>query len=162
MLVWNCQGAGSPLTIPQLKEANNLLSPKMIFFRETKNKARFMENVRRKLGFEESIVVEAMNRSGGMALMWRREVKMVQVLQSAFTLESHLNDQESQQDWWFIGLYASCDALSRKEHWKVIKERSKLWGDKWIIAGDFNDIISNDEKWGGRIRKECTRKSRKS
>ena len=117
VLVWNCQGAGSPLTIPQLREANNLLSPNMIFFRETKNKSRFMENVRRKLSFEESIVVEAMNRSGGMALMWRREIKMVRVLQSAFTLEAHLNDQESQQDWWLIGLYACCYALFGKVQW---------------------------------------------
>ena len=98
VLVWNCQGVGSPLTIPQLKEANNLLSPNILFLSETKNKAKFMESVRQKLGFEESKVVEAMNRAGGMTLMWRKEVTMIQVLESAFTLEAHLRDNESQQD----------------------------------------------------------------
>ena len=59
-------------------------------------------------------------------------------------------------DWWFIGLYASCDVVIRKEQWRVVKDRSRLWGDKWIITGDFNDITSNDEKWGGRVREEWT------
>lgn len=28
--------------------------------------------------------------------------------------------------------------------------------DKWILIVDFNDITSNEEKWGGRLREEWT------
>ena len=48
----------------------------------------------------------------------------------------------------------SCDANIRKEQWKVSTLRQQLWGDKWLLAGDFNDILSNEEKWGGRVREE--------
>ncbi|XP_027166019.1 uncharacterized protein LOC113765985 [Coffea eugenioides] len=46
----------------------------------------------------------------------------------------------------------SCDANIRKHQWKVLTVRQQLWGDKWLLAGDFNDILSNEEKWGGRAR----------
>ncbi|XP_027171734.1 uncharacterized protein LOC113771340 [Coffea eugenioides] len=98
--------------------------------------------------------VESMNRSGGMALMWKEEVKIKQVIKAAFTIEAHVEDRETKTTLWFIGIYASCDNLIRKSQWKVVKDRKKLWGEKWIIAGDFNDILSNEEKWEGRWREE--------
>ena len=35
-----------------------------------------------------------------------------------------------------------------------MQRRKVLWGHKWIITGDFNDITSNEEKWGGRKREQ--------
>ncbi|XP_027156321.1 uncharacterized protein LOC113757111 [Coffea eugenioides] len=116
VLVWNCQGVGSPLTIPQLREVNNLSSPSMVFLSETKNRSNYMGKVKNILKFDEIQVVESMNKAGG--------------------------------------IYASCDDQTRKQQWKVIQSRKHLWGDKWLIAGDFNDIVSNAEKWGGNRREE--------
>mgnify|MGYP004717959705 CR=1 FL=1 len=45
-------------------------------------------------------------------------------------------------------MYANYDAQIRKQQWKVLSERKRLWGKKFVIAGDFNDIVSNEEKWG--------------
>ena len=72
-LVWNCQGAGSPLTIPQLREACNLLSPSVVFLCETKNRDKYMETVRKRLNFNHSVIVESMNRSGGMAFFGNKK-----------------------------------------------------------------------------------------
>ena len=52
--VWNRRGAGSPLTVPQLKEVIHLHSPGVLFLCETKNQKKFMENVKKKLNFDES------------------------------------------------------------------------------------------------------------
>ena len=66
--VWNCQGAGSPLTVPQLKEVLHLHSPGVLFLSETKNQKKFMKNVQKKLNFDESAVVDSVGRVGGLAL----------------------------------------------------------------------------------------------
>ncbi|XP_071902137.1 uncharacterized protein [Coffea arabica] len=152
--VWNCQGVGSPLTIPQLREVNNLFFPSMVFLSETKNRTKYMEKVKNILRFDEMIVVEAMNKAGGLALLWKDEVRIIEVLRTAFTIEAHVEDPEVNTDWWFVGIYASCDDQFRKQQWEVIERRKSLWGEKWMIAGNFNDIVSNEEKWGGNSRQE--------
>ncbi|XP_071906102.1 uncharacterized protein [Coffea arabica] len=151
-LVWNCQGAGSPLTVPHLKDVNRLLSPSIIFLSETKNRKKYMEKVKNILRFENSFIVEAMNKTGGMTILWNNEVKISEVQASAFTIEAKVEDEEKRESWWFVGVYASCDSHIRKGQWEVINRRKSGWGDKWIIMGDFNDITSNEEKWEGRVR----------
>lgn len=120
-LVWNCQGVGSPLTIPQLREACNLLSPNVVFLCETKNRLQFMLTVKRKLRFDECVVVESMNKAGGMTVMWNNEVKVLDVQTTAFTMEIHIMDLDKNVDWWFIGIYASTDNLVRRNQWQVVE-----------------------------------------
>ena len=148
-LVWNCQGAGSPLTIPQLREACNLLSPNLVLLCETKNRKIFMEKLQKQLRFEESVVVESMNKSGGMTVMWSNEVQVMDVVTTAFTVDVHIMESKANVDWWFKGIYASTDDQIRRNQWEVIERRKVLWGQRWLISRDFNDIVSNDEKWGG-------------
>lgn len=33
-----------------------------------------------------------------------------------------------------------------------LKVRRRNWGQKWIIAGNFNDILNPEDKTGGRMR----------
>ena len=153
-MVWNCQGVGSPLTVPQLREVNNLSSPSLIFLSETKNRKPVIDRIARRLRFENSVVVEAMNRAGGMAMFWSRDTNILEVNTTAFTIVAKIEDSDSNCIWWFVGLYASCDSLIRREQWRVISRRKRLWGDRFLIAGDFNDILSNEEKWGGVVREE--------
>ena len=75
-------------------------------------------------------------------------------MQSALTIKAHIFYQETQVDWWFVGIYASCVDNIRKNQWKIIENRKRMWGSRWIIVGDFNDIRSNEEKWDGSARQE--------
>ncbi|XP_071902886.1 uncharacterized protein [Coffea arabica] len=155
-LVWNCQGVGSPLTVPHLREVNNLLSPSFIFLSETKNRKQILDRIARSLRFDNSAVVEAMHKAGGMAVFWKEGTQVLEVNLTAFTIEVRLEDDDKHCDWWFIGVYASCDGQISKEQWRVLRDRSRLWGDRYMIAGDFNDIVSNGEKWGSVFREESS------
>ena len=63
---------------------------------------------------DNMFVVEAMNRSGGMALMWSNEAKITEVVGTAFTIEAKIEDEEKKESWWFIGIYASSDYQIRR------------------------------------------------
>ena len=80
------------MTIPQLREVNNLSSLDMIFLSETKNRSNYMEKEKNILRFDEAVVMEAMNKAGRMALLWKKEVKVKKVLMIAFTIEAQVKD----------------------------------------------------------------------
>ena len=48
----------------------------MIILSETKNKTKFIKNFKKRLNFNECFVVEAMDRFGGMTLMWNNDIKI--------------------------------------------------------------------------------------
>ncbi|XP_071939977.1 uncharacterized protein [Coffea arabica] len=114
MAVWNCRGAGGPLTIPQLKEG----------------------------------------RAGGLALFWKEGVVLLEVQGSDWYIAAKVVDNETNDSWWFVGVYASTEGRVRKHQWDFIEEKKREWGEKWAVMGDFNDICSNGEKWGGNERSE--------
>lgn len=115
-----------------------------------------MEMLKRKIGMDEGFTVDAVNKAGGWAIFWKKEVKVLQMVPIAFTMEIQILEKDSNTTWWCVGIYASTNAKIRKEEWKVLKRRKVLWGPKWILVGDFNDILSMKEKWGGRHREEWT------
>ncbi|XP_040986468.1 uncharacterized protein LOC121234565 [Juglans microcarpa x Juglans regia] len=42
----------------------------------------------------------------------------------------------------------------RKEAWCLLKTMKPSGNEGWCIVGDFNEIITNDGKWGGKARPE--------
>ena len=63
--MWNCRGAGGPLTIPQLKEVIHLHSPSIVFLSETKNQEPFMKSIQKRVRMENSYVINSKGKAGG-------------------------------------------------------------------------------------------------
>ncbi|XP_071917167.1 uncharacterized protein [Coffea arabica] len=153
-VVWNCRGVESPLTVPQLREVVRLYSPSLVFLSDTKKKKSYLNSVMQWIRFDKVFVVDLVGRAGGLAVIWKQELRVKRVLLTSFTIELLIEDTEFGFDWWCICAYASSDAGIRKEQWNVIYRRSAMWGEHWAIMGDLNDITSNGEKWGGNLRAE--------
>ncbi|XP_027090153.2 uncharacterized protein [Coffea arabica] len=98
--------------------------------------------------------VEGGDGRGGLAVLWKQELRVKKVLFTSFTIELLIEDEETRVNWWCICVYASTDVGIRREQWEVVTRKSVLWGEYWAVIGDFNDITSNDEKWGGIKRAE--------
>ena len=81
-------------------------------------------------------------------------VRIIDIEADNFYIAACIMDLEARYEWCFIGVYASPKDGIRKMQWKDLERKINGWGEKWIMAGDFNDIVSNDDKWGGRLRLE--------
>ncbi|XP_071902764.1 uncharacterized protein [Coffea arabica] len=156
VLVWNCRGVGGPLTIPQLKEVINLHFPSVVFLAETKNQKTIIEKIQKQLKFNNCCVVNSNGKAGGLAMIWKEDIEVISIDQGTFFIGMKMKDSDSGCKWWLVGVYVSTDENTRKVQWKMIEQKKREWGEHWVLVGDFNDIRSGEEKWGGRRRHESS------
>ena len=71
--------AWNPRTVNALKKIVQVETPSLVFLMETKlpQKAKNrMSNIKNSLGFTQGLVVPSEGKSGGLALLWKPDVKM--------------------------------------------------------------------------------------
>ncbi|TXG57114.1 hypothetical protein EZV62_018427 [Acer yangbiense] len=73
-LVWNVRGFGNTRAFQVLLRLKQKHNPDLLFLVETKTDHVHMENVRVKLGFVSTLVVDSIERNGGLCLFWSSQV----------------------------------------------------------------------------------------
>lgn len=76
LLHWNCQGLGSPLIIPYIKDIRRSHNPDIMLLVETKNVNSFVQDLAKDLGYKNVEIVSANGSSGGAAIFWNDRVKV--------------------------------------------------------------------------------------
>ena len=55
----------------------------------------------------------------------------------------------SNLSWLILAIYASLRIAKRKILWNNLKIVSQLHNLPWLMLGDFNEVLSGDDKFGG-------------
>lgn len=92
--------------------------------------------------------MDAAGFSGGIWMFWRSN----QVTVTAFEEHSqHLTVKISklgETPWLFSAIYASPDSGRRRELWRKLEEVKDNFNGPWLLAGDFNETMSIEERNG--------------
>ncbi|XP_071937637.1 uncharacterized protein [Coffea arabica] len=145
VVAWNCRGAGSPLIIPQLKEVIRLHFPEVVFLSETKNQKRVIDSIMKQIRFDHNVVVELIGRAGGLAMMWKKEVKVLQLHTSECSIKLKVYDEEVKEEWWCIGVYASTDDATRRKANLVdihFEGNPWTWSNQWENEGEIKQRLN--------------------
>ncbi|KAL0350291.1 UNVERIFIED_CONTAM: hypothetical protein Sradi_4178300 [Sesamum radiatum] len=151
LLMWNCQGLGGPWTVRSLGNFIRDYHPALVFLAETKCSSCRIDLLKRRFdmfGFS----VESRGKGGGLALLWRKSVDVVLQSYSHNHIDVYVRLNEN-QDWWrFTGLYGEPETAKREATWRLLSQlhTQSVW--PWLVAGDFNEILDQSEKWGGPPR----------
>ncbi|XP_074369831.1 uncharacterized protein LOC141711338 [Apium graveolens] len=149
-IAWNCHGLAQPRAVRFLQEINKQIRPSVIFFSETLVKRNKIEKVCKSLGFGEFYSVDAQGHGGGeLALFWKSAGSVVIKSSTQNYIDFEVFNEQVGR-WSYTGFYGYPERCRRAESWNLIKELSHRSDLPWCIAGDFNDMVSSDEKRGGR------------
>ncbi|KAA3481340.1 reverse transcriptase [Gossypium australe] len=98
----------------------------------------------RESSMERCLAVSAEGKNGCLALMWKEGNKVTIQNYSKYHIDS-LVKMEDGTDIRFTGFYGQADPTLRNQAWDMLRRIKSN-----IVGGDFNAILNNVEKDGGR------------
>ncbi|KAK2417953.1 hypothetical protein QL285_040194 [Trifolium repens] len=101
------------------------------------------------LGFDNMQHTECRGYAGGIVVAWKSSEVYISVDIFDFQFMHLTINFLNGPSWNFTAVYASPREENRNEAWQKLKTISQNVNGGWMMAGDFNDIISQDEKKGG-------------
>lgn len=105
-----------------------------------------------KFDFVNCLVVDSEGRSGGLALLWGREINLSILSYSKYHIDACVEEDGSSPLKYFItGFYGNPDASQRHRSWDLLRFLCRNDDEAWLVFGDFNEILFNHEKLGGGI-----------
>lgn len=81
---------------------------------------------------------------------------MTQSFVNNFYIELEVKTTNISPRTWVIFIYASTDYGIRAQLWEYLVYVKPRWVDHWCIGGNFNDILDNSEKRGGRLKPDIS------
>ncbi|GAU34086.1 hypothetical protein TSUD_255820 [Trifolium subterraneum] len=147
ILSWNCRGLSVPSAIPNLKNIAQSHKPDVLFLSETLSKAQKMENIRVMLKYDSCLAVDVDGRSGGLAIMWKESVKCTVLNYSRNFINLVVEDNEK-GNWRLTCYYGYPERNRRKMAWDLLRELRDMSTLPWCVIGDFNDLLSQEDKRG--------------
>ncbi|XP_041000998.1 uncharacterized protein LOC121246780 [Juglans microcarpa x Juglans regia] len=151
ILSWNCRGLGNPRTVQDLHLMVKERNPGIVFLIETKLMAKKLEGIKRRMKWEGCFVMEPVGRKRGLVMLWREDVEL-EILNYS---QHHISAYIGRKDRWVLtGFYSHPEASKRKETWRLLSLIKPVEQMPWCIIGDFNKVLSQEEKEGGMPRPE--------
>lgn len=148
-LFWNVRGLGSPRAVSALRSIVQLESPIFVFLSETKMKSWELDTIRRKVKmgncFGMDCKGDGRRRSGGLALLWRNDIS-IRVSGSSLNYIDAMIDWDDGLSWRLTGLYGHPEEENKEKTKDLLLNLHKKYDGPWLCGGDFNLMLSHDEK----------------
>jgi exonuclease III len=147
-LGWNCRGICNASTVRALKALIKVYRPEIIFLCETKAGEDRMEEVKRAIGYSGKFTVSARGKSGGICMLWSNTIELkIMEFNSHFIAVKIL---EGMSDWHLVGFYGPPHSVRKRETWENLGAVLESIEGSWVCIGDFNMIVEEEEKEGGK------------
>ena len=127
-------------------------NPKIIFLSKTKIKMKATEKIMEKINFVNGLNVPSKGKGGGLAMLWKREVALEIMGNSRNHIDAIISKQDLGFKWRMTGFYGNSKTYRRQESWDELVALNRKFQLPWLCYGDFNEILSREEKMEGAPR----------
>jgi hypothetical protein len=103
------------------------------------------------MGMDFKIVNPSNGRSGGVLMLWKKEVHIQQIFSAPNYIDVRVVESPG-KIWRLTGIYGESRWEDKYKTWDKIRELHAQCNLPWAIIGDFNEILFTHEKEGGNQR----------
>ncbi|KAJ0976534.1 hypothetical protein J5N97_012008 [Dioscorea zingiberensis] len=149
ILCWNCRGLMKPEKNNHIKTLMRKHRPVMVCLVETRADAARATKFCNKLSNSwDWAAIPAQGMSGGIIILWKKGVgRVTPIASSRFSLHLVLSTDKPKH-WVVTVIYNAQSLIMQNRVWKELSLMASL-DLPWILVGDFNAILSNEEHRGG-------------
>ena len=130
-LAWNCRGLGNRRIVRALEKVVSSEDPNFIFLMETKLVVTEMDGIKKGLNRFQGLVVPSKGRSGGLALLWKKELKVSVQTFSDNHIDAIVDQGVTRHQWRITGFYGNPETSKRQESWLLLKRLATLNSLPW-------------------------------
>ena len=104
-----------------------------------------------RLPFDGAIHMETIGFFGGLWLLWNEnKVEIRELAKTEQEIHVEVKVHTSNLSWIFSAIYTSPRSEERCILWNNLAKVTELHNKPWIMVGDFNDPLLQEDKFGGR------------
>ena len=150
-LIWNCRGAQKPSFQNYIHELSRKYDPAIFAIMETKFGGNKAKEITAGLPFDGAIHTETIGLSGGLWLLWNDDkVSVEELAKTEQEIHTEVKVCASNLSWIFSTIYASPKNEDRCVLWNNLNKVAELHNKPWVMVGDFNEPLLDEDKFGGR------------
>lgn len=151
ILGYNSRGLNKATAVRALLKLLKRHGPDMVFLSETHLDEWPAECLRRSLGMDFKEVVRSDGRSGGLLLLWKKEITVSLRHKTNSYIDVFVGERQSSV-WRFTGFYGEPRWQDKYKSWERLSELHAATNLPWLVMGDMNEILFQYEKEGGNPR----------
>ncbi|KAL4621362.1 hypothetical protein ACB092_06G222000 [Castanea dentata] len=150
-LIWNCRGALKPAFQNYIHKLTQRHDLAIFVIMEAKLGGIRAKEITDRLPFDGVIHTETIGLSCGLWLLWNTDIVLVEELAKT-EQEIHVEEKmrASNLSWIISAIYASPRSEKRGILWNNLSKVAKLHNKPWVMAGDFNEPLIDEDKFGGK------------
>lgn len=151
VIVWNCRGALKPSFQSHVQELVRIHNPAILVIMETRIGGDRARQITDRLPFENAFHTETIGYTNGLWMLWNSErVDITLVSSTKQEIHATVNVPNSHSNWLFFAIYASPRSAKRRILCNNLIKVSELHNLPWVMAGDFNEPLTEEDQFEGR------------
>lgn len=120
---------------------------KVLFLMETKQTVDKIKKIQAYLHYNSMLAVLCVRRPGGLAMLWKDDVDLHVQTYSLNHIDARIITDPS-SPWRLMRFYGRPEEHRKHESWEYLRHLRSQDSLPWICLGDYNEILSSNEKQG--------------
>ena len=150
IISWNCREISRPAVVRSLRVLIRYNNLEVLFLSETKASPSLSSFILNQLGFYSMAHVAHSGLSGGLVLAWQTGVELECFLTNKHNISAWCYSDPPSSPWIFSCLYGSPKKRNKLAFWDSLTIVGENFACPWLCIGDFNHVLDQSEKLGGR------------